>query len=73
MHTLYIHIDEDLDPQQMAELKDELLHVPHVSHVELKPSVPHDILVEFEERRNIPMTILVRLSRRGLHSDVMSC
>jgi hypothetical protein len=73
MHTICIHIDETLDASAIETLKRELLHVPHVSAVFTHPRTPHDVAVEFEERRNMPMTILSRLSRRGLHSDLQPC
>ena len=72
MNTVYIHIDETLDTDTFHKLKDELLHVPYVSNVEMNLSNPHDLLVEYEEHHNTPIHILQALSSRGLHSDIMS-
>jgi hypothetical protein len=72
MNTVYIHIDETLDAGRLGDLRRELLQVPHVRHVEINARLPHDMLVEFEPHHNVPMTILHRLNRRGLHSDIMS-
>jgi hypothetical protein len=73
MHTICIHIDETLDASALQNLRDELLHVPHVSAVYTHPRLPHDVAVEIEERHNMPMNILARLSQRGLHTDLQPC
>jgi hypothetical protein len=73
MNTICIHIDETLDTDEIEDVKDEIMHVPHVVNVEMNPRVPHDMTVEFEEHHNMPMIILSRLSEHGLHSDVMPC
>jgi len=48
MHTVYIHIDERLDAQQLREIGNRLSHLPHVTDVEFTPREPHDLLVEYE-------------------------
>jgi hypothetical protein len=73
MNTVYIHINETLDKNSMDQIRDELMHVPFVSNVEMNPNNPHDVLVEFEEHHNTPIAILHKLTSRGLHSDIMSC
>ena len=70
MNIINIHIDETLDAENIELLKDELLHVPHVNHVEMRAELPHDLMVEFEEEYDIPMTVLSRLSNHGLHSYI---
>ncbi len=72
MNSIYIHIDEQLKNNEMQTLRQELLSVPHVTNVELSTANPHDLMIEFEERHNIPMVIQKRLHDRGLHSDIMS-
>lgn len=72
MHTVYLHIDEDLDEAGIEALKAELLRIPHVAHVEMSPKLPHDVLVEGEPHRNVAMRVLHKLGSRGLHSYVMS-
>jgi len=72
LHTLYIHIDEDQTEASMEAVRGALLQLPHVSHVEMSPHIPHDVLVEFEPYREVPMAVLDTLGRCGLHPDVMS-
>lgn len=73
MNVINIHIDETLDAGQLDALKEELVHVPHVANVELSPTVPHELMVEYEEHHNIPVRLLNRLSRHGLHPDIQYC
>ena len=72
MHTIYIHIDEDLDEAGLRSLSDELKGVNHIVDVEVNARTPHDMLVEFEEHHISPMAILRELSRHGVHADIMS-
>ncbi len=73
MHTIYIHIDEDLDERQLFSLKDELQTLESVSDVEVNALLPHDMLVEYEETSITPMAILRELHRCGVHCDIMTC
>lgn len=73
MHTIYIHIDEDLDERQLVSLRQELQHLEPVGDVEVNARLPHDMLVEYEETRITPMAILRKLHRCGVHCDIMTC
>lgn len=73
MNTVYIHIDEQLTAKRMRELKSELACLPHVVFVEYNSRSPHAMLVEFEPHHNVPMALLSRIERRGLHPDILSC
>ena len=73
MNIVSIHIDETLADRDIKQLKQTLSAVPHVVNVELNTSVPHDLMVEYEEHHNIPVILLDRLSRQGLHSDIQYC
>jgi len=73
MHTLYIHIDEDIDEQQLVSLKDDLQLMDSVGDVEVNARLPHDMLVEYEETGTTPMAILRELHRCGVHCDIMTC
>jgi len=73
MNTVYIHIDERLTAKRMREIKTEVSRLPHVAFVEYGTRNPHDMLVEFEPHHNVPMALLTRLERRGLHPDIVSC
>ncbi|MGI9320478.1 MAG: hypothetical protein ACR2O5_03620 [Thiogranum sp.] len=72
MHTIYIHIDENLDEAHMRSLSNDLKGVNHIVDVEINARTPHDMLVEFEEHHISPMAILRELSRHGVHADIMS-
>jgi len=73
MHAVYIHLDEALDSTQQARVGEELRRLAEVTDVELTPVQPHDLLVEYQPSRGMPMSILRRLAGLGLHADVMSC
>ena len=73
MNIVSIHIDETLADPDIKQLKETLSAVPHVVNVELNASIPHDLTVEYEEHHNIPVILLDRLSRQGLHSDIQYC
>lgn len=72
MHTVYIHIDENLDLSELRSLQEELRGVKHITDVEVAEKTPHDVLVEFDETHISPMAILQELSRRGVHADIMT-
>jgi hypothetical protein len=72
MHTVYIHIDENLDHDNLASLQSDLRKIKHITDVEVNDKTPHDVLVEFEEQHISPMAILDALSKRGVHADIMS-
>jgi hypothetical protein len=73
MNTVYIHINETLNPGQQDKIGSALRDLPHVTDVELNTRQPHDVLVEYSPHRGMPMHILKRLWSLGLHADVMSC
>ncbi|WJW75976.1 hypothetical protein QVG61_02480 [Thiohalobacter sp. IOR34] len=72
MHTVYIHIDEELDARQLDAIGRKLSRLSHVTDVEVNEKEPHDLLVEYEPHEGLPMGILSQLSSMGLHADVMS-
>jgi len=73
MNIMSIHIDETLDVRDITALKQALTAVPHVLNVECNSFVPHDLMVEYEGHHNVPVTILDKLSKQGLHSDIQAC
>lgn len=73
MNTVYIHINEKLNPRQLDNISAELRRLRHVTDVEFNAGQPHDVLVEYSPHRGMPMHILQKLSSLGLHADVMSC
>ena len=72
MHTVYIHIDEDLGIDDLERLRQDLLGMEHITDVEVNEKTPHDVLVEFEEDHITPMAILKEIGRQGLHADIMT-
>ncbi|RRQ22290.1 hypothetical protein [Thiohalobacter thiocyanaticus] len=72
-HTIYIHIDEELTPEQLQELHETIGGLSFVTDVEVNSRLPHDLLVEYEPQRGMPMPIINQLNRMGLHADVTSC
>lgn len=73
MNIMSIYIDETLDDRDIKDLKEALTVVPHVLNVRLNSFVPHDLMVEYEEHHNMPVIILDKLSKQGLHPDIQSC
>lgn len=72
MHTVYIHIEEDLGHDRLLQLQQDLRDMKHITDVEVNDEMPHDVLVEFEEQHITPMTILDMLGTQGIHADIMS-
>jgi hypothetical protein len=73
MHAINIHIDESVSGNEVDGLRREMLSAPHVSNVEMRTEQPHDMLVEFEEHHNVPMSVLGILKSHGLHADIVGC
>jgi hypothetical protein len=72
MHAIQLYIDENLDAGQLSALRQTLMDVPHVVDVELSSRDHHDMLVEYEEKSGMPMSIIRSLRKQGLHPDVIS-
>ncbi|MFK5912806.1 MAG: hypothetical protein QM484_00405 [Woeseiaceae bacterium] len=72
MHTIQVHIDENLSTEELNEVKQQMSQLPHVTNVEVDVRVPHDFLVEYENHYNIPMLVMDKLHHRGLHPDIVS-
>lgn len=73
MNVISIHLDESLDDRRLRELLEDLAHLPHVARVEPSPALRQELMVEYEERHNVPMRVLNRLEQRGLHPDIQYC
>lgn len=73
MHSINVHIDETMKQGDIEGLRQQLLQDPHVSNVEMRSEMPHDMLVEFEERHDVPLHVLDMLKQRGLHADIVGC
>lgn len=73
MNTVYVYIEDTLDPAHQAKLCQRLAHLPHVHHVELRPQAPHDMLVEFDPHHNVPTELMASLQAAGVHSDITAC
>jgi len=73
MHSINVHIDETLDSRDIDSLRNRIFNDPHVSNVELRQEMPHDILVEFEANHDVPMHVLEMLKAQGYHADIVGC
>ena len=73
MHTIQIHINENISSREIGRLKNYLMQIPHITDVEMCQREPHDILVEYEEHRGVmPMDIVNSIKKMGYHTDVIS-
>ncbi|MGD8547475.1 MAG: hypothetical protein PVH51_02250 [Thiohalophilus sp.] len=73
MRAIQIHFHDRLDNQKLDHVRHELMALPHVNNVEIEAGKAHDMLVEFEEKHNIPMSIIDVLHHEGLHPDITAC
>ena len=72
MHTIQVYIDETLDAKGLADIREDLLAMPHVEHVMFNSKMPHDVLVEYEEHHVLPLDIVHTMHSRGIHTDIIS-
>lgn len=72
MNTVQVYIDETLDPQRIDSIKAMVMGIPHVHHVEMNSSVPHEMIVEYDAHYNIPISIMEKLESAGVHPDIIS-
>lgn len=73
MHTINLHIDETMSGNEVDGLCQEMLSAPHVRNVQMRSERPHEMLVEFDEHHNVPMSVLGILQSHGLHADIVGC
>lgn len=73
MSSINVHIDERMKRGDIEGLRQQLLREPHVSNVEMRSEMPHDMLVEFEAHHAVPLHVLEMLRQRGLHADIVGC
>lgn len=73
MHAIQVYVDETLDSKGLEKVKAALLKVPDVKDVLVNISMPHDVVVEYDESdRSTPIKIMESLHQQGLHSDIVS-
>lgn len=73
MHSISVHIDETMKSSDIDVLRRKLLKEPHVTNVEMREEMPHDMLIEFEEHHDIPVHVLEMLKAQGYHADIVGC
>jgi hypothetical protein len=73
MNTINLHIDETLGRRELDILRAALLSTSHVRDVHYSTTLPHDMLVEFDEHENVPMHVLGVMKEQGLHADIVGC
>ena len=71
MNSLHIHIEEELDTYHIRALMASLMSMPHVRDVEYSSKAPHEMFVDVDEHCNMPVAVLERLEREGLHPDLV--
>ena len=72
MNTVRIYIDENLDTARLKSLQQLLEGIPHVLDVEVSEKEPHELVVEYEERQNMPVKLIQVLREKGFHPDILS-
>lgn len=72
MNTIRIYIDENLDASHQQGLKQVIQDIPHVVDVEVSELEPHELVVEYEERQNMPVKLIEVLRKQGYHPDILS-
>jgi len=72
MNTVRIYIDENLDTSRLHGLKQMIEAIPHVLDVEVSDKEPHEVMVDYEERNNMPVKLIEVLRQQGLHPDILS-
>ena len=72
MNTVRIYIDEKLDTTHMHGLRQMLRNVPHVVDVAISDKEPHEVMVDYDERQNMPVKLIEVLRRQGYHPDILS-
>ncbi len=72
MNTIRIHIDENLDAQHVESIDKLLKGINHVGDVEFGRDDPHELLVEYDEKFDMPIRITEALREKGYHPDIVS-
>ncbi|MBI1423476.1 MAG: hypothetical protein GC149_08435 [Gammaproteobacteria bacterium] len=72
MNTVRIYIDENLDTSHVQGLRQMLKNVPHVVNVAISDRDPHEVVVDYEERHNMPVKLIAVLRGQGYHPDILS-
>jgi hypothetical protein len=73
MRAIQIHFHDRLNNQLLDQVRTQLLSMPYISNVEIESGKAQDLLVEFEEHHNIPMSVMDVLHHQGFHPDITSC
>jgi len=72
MNTVRIYIDENLDSYRIQGLKQTIENIPHVLDVEISEKEPHEVVVDYEEQKNLPVKLIEILRQQGYHPDILS-
>lgn len=70
MNSVLIHVHDSLNDRQLKEVRDALMALPYVTDVEISRGDTQNLLVEYEEHHDVPITLVRMLEKRGLHSDI---
>ena len=72
MNTVRIYIDENLDTSNLRDIKQMIEAIPHVVDVEVSDKEPHEVVVDYEEQKNMPVKLIEVLRQQGYHPDILS-
>lgn len=72
MNTVRIYIDENLDTSHLRGIKQMIEAIPHVVDVEVSDKEPHEVVVDYEEQKNMPVKLIEVLRNQGYHPDILS-
>jgi len=72
MNTVRIYIDEELDISSLYGVKRLIQTIPHIHDVAVSDKELHEVMVDYEERQNMPVKLIETLRKNGLHPDILS-
>lgn len=72
MNTIRIYVDENLDTQNVENIDRLLKGMNHVGDVEFGRGDPHELLVEYDDKFDMPIKITEALREKGYHPDIVS-
>lgn len=70
MNTLHFYIHDKIDADRLTFIRADLLAMEHVHSVQFGKGSPGEITVEVDEKCDMTMNVLNKLSRAGLHPDI---
>lgn len=72
MNAVRIYVKENLDTQNVENIDKLLKGITHVGDVEFGKYDQHELLVEYDEKFDMPIRIAEALRENGYHPDIIS-